>query len=285
MVLGLVFDSFSICGCYLCRCPISAPPPVWKVANKMISDSVPRKARSASTKWSHESISGGVVVGGGGYKAHSSLILDFTCKAWFDSHLTGVGGSSIAFLFQCFRENHNILESHKNGMPIPLKMRWEYYKREDGNDARGSTTTRPVTRSKSRGISSLVSEPLMMSTKQEELMKKLEAFMIQQTQSNNDLKTSTNDLKAAMTALQTKQAIVEEGLGRGATFGANPNSKFSYLGGWAGRGRGLTQDGAGRGSSKVFDSWRTAESLPFKHNWDSLKLEGSNRRDHGASKD
>ncbi|CAI9261026.1 unnamed protein product [Lactuca saligna] len=161
-----------------------------------------------------------------------------------------------------------------------------------------------------------------MSTQQEELMKKLEAFMFQQTQSNNDLKTNTNDLKAAMTALQTKQAAMEEGLqnlthnkynkqeednesvdkmfesekfddpseqvrgrGRGATFGANPNSKFSYLGGWAGRGRGLTQEGARRGSSKVFDSWRTSESQPFKHNWDSLKLEGSNRRDHGALKD
>ena len=105
-----------------------------------------------------------------------------------------------------------------------------------------------------------------MSTQQEELMKKLEAFMIQQTQSNNDLKTSTNDLKAAMTALQTKQATMEErlqtltqnksnrqeeedesvdsmfesdrfddpseqvrGRGRGATFGANPNSKFFVL--------------------------------------------------------
>lgn len=38
----------------------------------------------------------------GRYRANSSSILDFTCKAWFDSRLTGAGGSSIAFFFQCF---------------------------------------------------------------------------------------------------------------------------------------------------------------------------------------
>ncbi|KAL4588342.1 hypothetical protein LXL04_001226 [Taraxacum kok-saghyz] len=42
------------------------PPPAWKAADEMIGVSVPRKARSASTKRSHEWISGGAVVGGGG---------------------------------------------------------------------------------------------------------------------------------------------------------------------------------------------------------------------------
>ncbi|CAI9274951.1 unnamed protein product [Lactuca saligna] len=157
-------------------------------------------------------------------------------------------------------------------------------------------------------------ETLVMSTQLEELMKKLEAFMIQQTQSNNDLKTSTNDLKATMTTLQTKQAAMEERLqtltqnksnrqeeedenvdnmfesdrfddpseqvrrrGRGATFGANPNSKFLYQGGFTGRGKGVIQEGAGKGSSKAFETWRTGEHQPFKHHWDSLKPEGSNR--------
>ncbi|CAI9263423.1 unnamed protein product [Lactuca saligna] len=67
-------------------------------------------------------------------------------------------------------------------------------------------------RSRSWVITNLAIEALVMSTQQEELMKKLEAFMIQQTQSNYDLKTSTNDLKAAMTALQTNQAAMEERL-------------------------------------------------------------------------
>lgn len=44
----------------------AAPPPAWKAADEMIGVSVPRKARSASTKRSHEWISGGAVVGGGG---------------------------------------------------------------------------------------------------------------------------------------------------------------------------------------------------------------------------
>ncbi|CAI9294439.1 unnamed protein product [Lactuca saligna] len=74
------------------------------------------------------------------------------------------------------------------------------------------------------------------------------------------------------------------GRGRGATFGANPNSKFSYQGGFAGRGKGLIQGGAGRGSSKAFESWRTGEPQPFKHHWDSFKPEGSNKRDQGEPK-
>ncbi|KAK9070898.1 hypothetical protein SSX86_009466 [Deinandra increscens subsp. villosa] len=44
----------------------AAPPPAWKAADEMIGVSVPRKARSASTKRSHEWSSGGGVVGGGG---------------------------------------------------------------------------------------------------------------------------------------------------------------------------------------------------------------------------
>lgn len=44
----------------------AAPPPAWKAADEMIGVSVPRKARSASTKRSHEWISGGAVVGVGG---------------------------------------------------------------------------------------------------------------------------------------------------------------------------------------------------------------------------
>ncbi|CAH1452987.1 unnamed protein product [Lactuca virosa] len=154
-----------------------------------------------------------------------------------------------------------------------------------------------------------------MSTQQEELMKKLEAFMIQQTQSNNDL-------KEAMSALQTKQATMEErlqslsqnktieqgednesvdkvfkmerfddpvvqgrGIGRGTTFGTNPNSKFSFQGGLVGRGKGWTQEGAGRGTGKGFESWRTGEPQPFKHNWEPLKPEWSNCRDQGSPKD
>ncbi|KAJ9538198.1 hypothetical protein OSB04_030931 [Centaurea solstitialis] len=50
------------------RAAAAAPPPAWKAADEMIGVSVPRKARSASTKRSHEWISGGGggVVGGGG---------------------------------------------------------------------------------------------------------------------------------------------------------------------------------------------------------------------------
>ena len=69
----------------------------------------------------------------------------------------------------------------------------------------GSTSTGSVTRSRSRGVTNLVSEPLVVSTQQEELMKKLEAFMIQQTQ-------STLELKGAVEALQAKHAALEESL-------------------------------------------------------------------------
>ncbi|KAI3525704.1 hypothetical protein L1887_04714 [Cichorium endivia] len=44
----------------------AAPPPAWKAADEMIGVSVPRKARSASTKRSHEWVSGGGAVVGGG---------------------------------------------------------------------------------------------------------------------------------------------------------------------------------------------------------------------------
>ncbi|KAI3815517.1 hypothetical protein L1987_15188 [Smallanthus sonchifolius] len=46
--------------------PAAAPLPAWKVADEMIGVSVPRKARSASTKRSHEWISGVSVAGGVG---------------------------------------------------------------------------------------------------------------------------------------------------------------------------------------------------------------------------
>ncbi|CAI9261419.1 unnamed protein product [Lactuca saligna] len=68
-----------------------------------------------------------------------------------------------------------------------------------------TASTGPVTRSKSQGITNLVSEPLVMTNQSEEFMKKLEAFMTQQTQ-------STSELKAAVEALQAKQATLEEGL-------------------------------------------------------------------------
>ncbi|CAH1441621.1 unnamed protein product [Lactuca virosa] len=51
-----------------------------------------------------------------------------------------------------------------------------------------------------------------MSVSNDELMKKLEEFMIQQTQNTNELKTSTNDLKAAVETLQSKKAAIEDGL-------------------------------------------------------------------------
>ncbi|CAI9263886.1 unnamed protein product [Lactuca saligna] len=51
-----------------------------------------------------------------------------------------------------------------------------------------------------------------MSVSNDELMKKLEEFMIQQTQNRNELKANTNDLKAAMVTLQSKQTTIEDGL-------------------------------------------------------------------------
>nr|KAJ0224770.1 hypothetical protein LSAT_V11C100022690 [Lactuca sativa] len=67
----------------------------------------------------------------------------------------------------------------------------------------GSTSTGPVTRSISRGVTNLVSELLVMFTQQEELMKNLEAFMVQQTH-------STLKLKGVVEALQAKHAALEE---------------------------------------------------------------------------
>ncbi|KAL8188887.1 hypothetical protein R6Q57_029642 [Mikania cordata] len=48
----------------------AAPPPAWKAADEMIGVSVPRKARTASTKRSHEWSSGGAAVGGGTEQIH-----------------------------------------------------------------------------------------------------------------------------------------------------------------------------------------------------------------------
>ncbi|KAL4582748.1 hypothetical protein LXL04_007307 [Taraxacum kok-saghyz] len=150
-----------------------------------------------------------------------------------------------------------------------------------------STTTGPITRSKSRGVTNLVSEPLVMTNPSEELiMKKLEAFMIQQTQ-------STSELKAAVADLQAKQTTLEEGLsaqnhnqshkrtgsdtsvdeemdmesnpfgdppeqgygrGRGASFGSAPAATIVI-----GRGRGLVAGqpvGSVRVIGKETESWR-----------------------------
>ncbi|CAI9283625.1 unnamed protein product [Lactuca saligna] len=69
------------------------------------------------------------------------------------------------------------------------------------------STTGPVTRSKSRAITNLVSEPLVMTTSAEELMKKFEEFMIQQEQSNKEI-------KGAISGLQAKYVSLEEGLSK-----------------------------------------------------------------------
>ncbi|KAL4563619.1 hypothetical protein LXL04_027664 [Taraxacum kok-saghyz] len=176
------------------------------------------------------------------------------------------------------------------------------------------TTTGPITRSKSRGVTNLVSEPLVMTNPSEELMKKLEAFMIQQSQ-------STSELKAAMADLQAKQTTLEEGLsaqnhnqshkrtssdasvdeememesnpfgdppeqgygrGRGASLGSAPAATTVI-----GRGRGLVV-GQPVGSVQVIrketESWRAGQPQPFKHNWDHNRPDVVIRRERESGK-
>ena len=49
-----------------------------------------------------------------------------------------------------------------------------------------------------------------MFVSNDELMKKLEDFMIQKTENTNELKTKINDLKSVVVALQSKQAAIED---------------------------------------------------------------------------
>ncbi|CAI9302332.1 unnamed protein product [Lactuca saligna] len=142
-----------------------------------------------------------------------------------------------------------------------------------------------------------------MTNQSEEFMKKLEAFMTQQTQ-------STSELKAAVEALQAKQATLEEGLsawshnksnkqggseasveeeiemesfddppeqsqGRGRGTGFGPDSAREAKGPTittvVGRGKGPVggqPNGSGQVIGKGNDSWRTGKPQPFKHSWD-----------------
>ena len=52
----------------------------------------------------------------------------------------------------------------------------------------------------------------MKATPSDDVMKKLEAFMLQQTESTKNLKESNDELRAAMKALQNKQDAIESGL-------------------------------------------------------------------------
>ncbi|CAH1432272.1 unnamed protein product [Lactuca virosa] len=135
-----------------------------------------------------------------------------------------------------------------------------------------------------------------MSTQQEELMKKLETFMVQQTQ-------STLELKGAVEALQAKHAALEESLSqsqnkvnkqgseaseeekkmdqqfedsselgrgrsKGIVTGNAPGGKMTSSFTVLGRGRGSFGSnplGRGRGVGKGSDSWRNADPQSFKH--------------------
>ncbi|CAI9282981.1 unnamed protein product [Lactuca saligna] len=74
------------------------------------------------------------------------------------------------------------------------------------------------------------------------------------------------------------------GRGCGTTFGANLNGKFSYEGGLAARGKGLIQEGAGRGSSKPFESWQTGEPSLSNTNGTPSKEKGQKEGIRGHQK-
>ncbi|CAI9284077.1 unnamed protein product [Lactuca saligna] len=166
-------------------------------------------------------------------------------------------------------------------------------------------------RSRSRAITNLVSEPLVMATPAEELMKNLEEFMIQQEQSNNEIKGAIVDLQAKYVSLEeglSKQtnsknrskASMEEkgeqqfednnepspGRGKGINLGAQEGRGF-ISSTRVGRGRGefgINPNNAGKGfginlndtgKAHESESWRITYQPKFKYKWDPLKGEAS----------
>ncbi|KAL4573276.1 hypothetical protein LXL04_020076 [Taraxacum kok-saghyz] len=151
----------------------------------------------------------------------------------------------------------------------------------------------PVTRSKSRAITSLVSEPLVMSTPPEEILKKLEAFMLQQTE-------ITKELKGAVETIQAKQNIMEENLAsqiRNKSQGDEESvdeeiemeKQHSRFEGPEEGGPRKRQRERCFGGGKGPDSWRTGEPQPFRHDWEPIKEPLSHRQgweeyDEGGSR-
>ncbi|KAL4579110.1 hypothetical protein LXL04_015245 [Taraxacum kok-saghyz] len=156
----------------------------------------------------------------------------------------------------------------------------------------------PLTRARSKSISSLVSKPnLVMATPSDDVMKKLEAFMLQQTESTKNLKESNDELRAAMKALQNKQDAIESGLHAQSQNKSHKNREEEESENYVcmeevfddppetgrGRGRGTPFD-TDPNSKGVFRVFGRGGPPKFKHNWQSLKPEGSNRREHESPK-
>ncbi|CAH1453465.1 unnamed protein product [Lactuca virosa] len=156
----------------------------------------------------------------------------------------------------------------------------------------------------------------MMFTISEDSLKKLEAFMTQQTQNRIDLKAAVKTLQAKQTSLEEgllaqsqnkskkrfrseeneEESVEEEvemarfedpheqgqGRGIGVGLGVNPNSKGQTASMVGGRGRVFFKEppcGVGRGIGRSYDSWRMKDPQPFKHNWEPPKFDGFNRRE------
>nr|KAJ0223305.1 hypothetical protein LSAT_V11C200068960 [Lactuca sativa] len=150
-----------------------------------------------------------------------------------------------------------------------------------------------------------------MATPVEDLMKKLEEFMIRKEQSNNEIKGAIADLQVKYVSLEEglskqtnsknkSEASVEEegeqqfedsnepnqGRGKGINLGAQEGRGFiSSMGvGW-GRGEfGINPNNVGKGfginpndtgKAHESESWRSTYQPKFKYKWDPLKCEAS----------